>query len=369
MSLLVPEGQPRAARILKGALGSGKVSHAYLFHGPAGVGKATAARHFVMALLCPQTREQACGECSSCRRVLGGNHPDLQVLSPELDGLGIAQVRSLIRFLSSGPYQGPVRCALILDSDQMNRPAANALLKTLEDPPVYTRLLLTTDNPAHLLSTVISRCQSVPFGPLPHDVLEKLLSQRGFSAERASLAAALAGGSITRAMEMDGLLADDDGGLLALTRALMGQGRSDREGGSRTAVDSSSGIRAAVELRARVSRSGEGQRGNLVQQLTVLLCCLAEAWGKPAESRNNYPGAAGGTGRWIEEGGTYGQVLANLAGYSPSVLGRLGGYVMETKRAIEENANIGLALEALFLRWREAVNHAQGSRSTLQASR
>ncbi|MCG3128975.1 MAG: hypothetical protein CHACPFDD_03871 [Phycisphaerae bacterium] len=175
--------QERAISILRRALSSGRTHHAYLFDGPEGIGKELTARALAARLMCRAPAGlDACGGCPSCRLIAGGGHPDFVLVERGLHKLhpdpavrrrkGLFLTVDVIRhFLIERavlrPTQGTVRVFLIREAERMNDEAQNALLKTLEEPPGETRLLLVTAASARLLPTIRSRCQRVPFDPLP----------------------------------------------------------------------------------------------------------------------------------------------------------------------------------------------------------
>jgi len=200
-------GQERPVRILKALLHSGKVPHALLFTGITGIGKTTLAMTLAKALNCRQFEATdaaaPCDDCPNCRRIAGGHHPD--VLRVEAHGgyLRIAQIRALGETLSMRPYAAAYRVVVVRDAQRMTAPAGNALLKMLEEPPRHTIIVLTAPQPSDLLPTIVSRCQHLRCRPLTHEALEQwLLSERGLSAADAIVTAAVAGGSLARAMEM-----------------------------------------------------------------------------------------------------------------------------------------------------------------------
>jgi DNA polymerase-3 subunit delta' len=195
-------GQERVISHLKTAMAKGRLSHAYLFVGPQGVGKASVARALAAALNCAQPRADgdACGECPSCRRLQAGTHPDFLVISPPESKaqIGIGQIRELRRLTEYPPW-GAWRVAVIKPAEALtaqNDAAANALLKTLEEPPDRHVLVLTALGEADLLPTVVSRCHKLAFAPLPAPlVAQELVKRRGLPPARAALLAALSGGS------------------------------------------------------------------------------------------------------------------------------------------------------------------------------
>ncbi|KKM12888.1 hypothetical protein SY88_01295 [Clostridiales bacterium PH28_bin88] len=198
-------GQDLAVQQLLQALQSGKVPHAYLFLGPDGVGKETAAKALARALNCTNpVGGDACGMCLSCRRAAEGNHPDIHVLAPQGSVIKIDQVRELQRQVGFSRYEGKYQVVLFLEADRMKEEAANALLKLLEEPPENTVLILISAKPAALLQTIQSRCVPVRFVPLSPSLLVELLVARGTTADQAELLSGMAGGSIGQALALAG---------------------------------------------------------------------------------------------------------------------------------------------------------------------
>ncbi len=167
-------GQDLALTVLRRALSAG-AAHAYLFTGPSGVGKGEAAVEFAAALTCP---DGGCGECDCCRRVREGIHPDVDVLSPEGTFITVDQIREINREVALRPFEARVRVYVILEAESMNVPAANAFLRTLEEPPPHAHFVLVSSQPEELLDTIVSRCQRVPFRRTPAPLLGRHLSER-----------------------------------------------------------------------------------------------------------------------------------------------------------------------------------------------
>ena len=179
-------GNNVALRLLEGALRSGEVAHAYLFYGPPGVGKRTVARRFGAALV-------ANGDAAAEDRARRGLHPDLSEIEPEGAFTTIGQVREVLRLAASRPFEG-ARRVFILEADTLNVQAANALLKTLEEPEGETTFILLAASREGVLPTILSRAQAVRFNPVPTKLVTSLLEERG--AEEAGLTAALGRGSV-----------------------------------------------------------------------------------------------------------------------------------------------------------------------------
>ncbi len=196
-------GHDRAKRVLLNALAEGRVAHAYLFHGPAGVGKSTLARAFAGALLCESGSGDSCGQCSVCRRVAEERFPDFFVLSPAGNSIKIEQVRELQKKAQFKPYEARKKVYIIDGAETMTTEAANCLLKILEDPPPDTVFLLTAVNQYSLLPTIISRCQLIPLTKVPVGQIEEMLMTGcQINPDEAALLASLSDGLPGAAREM-----------------------------------------------------------------------------------------------------------------------------------------------------------------------
>jgi len=249
--------QPEVSAFLRGIVARARYGNAYLFHGPAGVGKGTAAIAFARAALCervpgagataepslfgataPATPlDDACGECGSCLRAASLQHPDLKFLFPvsgpgdekELDetigetlqawredplftfqyekaaSIRLSLTRELQRELAYRPFEAARRVVVIRDCDRMREDQYSALLKSIEEPAATTTWVLTTSRAARVPPTIRSRCQRVRFAPLSEAVVAGFLGERaGVDAREARLLAALASGSLARALAMRG---------------------------------------------------------------------------------------------------------------------------------------------------------------------
>lgn len=177
-------GQDKAKTILQNGLRERKISHAYLFAGPSGSGKKQMAWAFVQSLLCDERTDEACGHCVQCRKVLHGNHPNIQYIEPEGSSIKIEQIRQLQRHFTYRGDTANTRIYLIDQADRMTVPAANSLLKFLEDPMPEIIAVLLTNNEQMLLPTIRSRVMWVPFFSMaPEQMRKVLLLEEGSSAE------------------------------------------------------------------------------------------------------------------------------------------------------------------------------------------
>ena len=189
-------GNEAVMRVLEKSLQTGGISHAYLFHGPAGVGKRTVARRLGAALV-------SGGDPSAERRANQRLHPDLVEVEPEGAFTAIGQVREVLRQVASRPFEG-ARRVFILKADTLNVQAANALLKSLEEPEGEAVFILLAASLEGVLPTVASRTRVVRFNPVPVEEVVSLLAERGFSVEDARLAASLGRGSVGLALRYAG---------------------------------------------------------------------------------------------------------------------------------------------------------------------
>ncbi|GAB6096192.1 DNA polymerase III subunit delta' [Desulfatiferula olefinivorans] len=204
--------------------------HALLFTGIDGIGKKTAAHALAMTLNCPRSiaaREQTagpttipslfpCGGCRSCRKITTGVHPDILHVAPSGNLIKIAQIRELGTRLLIRPNEARMRVVIIDDAHTMNPESANALLKSLEEPPAGTMFVLITHQASDLLPTILSRCQQVTFNPITRRSIETCLIEKGMTPDRATALAAMADGSLGRAMALS--RADARGGAFSRNR-------------------------------------------------------------------------------------------------------------------------------------------------------
>ncbi len=203
-------GQDRVVQTLRRALARGRLAHALIFAGPAGVGKRMTARALATALFCKNEPGLGCGACDDCHLLETGGHPDLFIEDlarareekATATRLSIDQMRRTRSQLSMRPVKGDKKVGLIDQAELLTTDAQNALLKTLEEPPGETTLILVATNPDALLTTIRSRCQCLLFAPLDRDLVRELLVDEGIEPEVAETAAALAEGSLDHARSL-----------------------------------------------------------------------------------------------------------------------------------------------------------------------
>lgn len=355
----VPE-QPEAKRLLVAALAEGG-AHAYLLHGPAGVGKRTAALAFAGALL------------GDARRVEARSHPDLYVLAPLGEMIRIDDIRALRHDLHMRPFEADRRVYLILDADRMNEDAADALLKDLEEPPPYAVIVLVAGELGPLPPTILSRCQLIPFRRLSEGAVREWIAsqapERG--EEEVRVLARASGGRLDRARRL--LDPDGAGRRDTLIEAARSVYRDDAfEPGEAAAVLLSLANERGEEAKAqeqsfvdtldlpardadqRVRRAARGaERDELLAGLEGL-----EAW-----YRDLVVVAAG-----AEDAVVHADRIDELRADAEAAGGgavEAAEHVRERWRALEEfNLNPSLALEALFVQLRRTLA-GSGARAAL----
>jgi DNA polymerase-3 subunit delta' len=203
MALRDVVGNQRAVQIIRKEIETGRVYPAYLFTGMEGIGKRLAALNMAKALNCPDGEGDACDNCPVCQRMDKGVHPDLLQINPTGEVIKIGQIRELQRSLAFKPYEARWRVVIVDGAERMTRETANAFLKTLEEPPQSTTIILIATAREGLPPTVLSRCQRVTFNPLSEEEVQKVLADQ-LTPEEIHIRAPLAGGSPGRALRMDG---------------------------------------------------------------------------------------------------------------------------------------------------------------------
>jgi DNA polymerase III delta' subunit len=241
-------GNNRVKKILKLALERQRVPNSMLFCGPEGVGKRKAAFVMAKALNCLNKRNDACDECENCRAIDNESFPDVLVIDVKdlkvkqnsrqgesepdetddgktnRDTIGIGAMRGLKGIVYLRPMLGRKRVFIINEAEKMTEDAANSHLKILEEPPLFSHIILVSHNPALLLPTIKSRCQTLNFLPVAKEEIEQALRERGFEDEKARIMALLVHGNLEQAISQDwDAIQQKREGAWGLFRALIGR--------------------------------------------------------------------------------------------------------------------------------------------------
>lgn len=221
-------GQDRAVGILLRTLRRGKIPSSYLFAGESGIGKRLAAINLAKALNClgeaqgaENEERDACDECASCKKIDAGIHPDFLVISPESDQIRIEEIRAIDDVLSLKAFEGRYKIVIVDDADTMNQYAANAFLKTLEEPPGNSLIILISANPDRLPDTIRSRCSRVNFTPLSLEACEEVIKK--FISRQAAPVGRKTGKSARSKAERSASPLSEDDQLATLVRLSMGR--------------------------------------------------------------------------------------------------------------------------------------------------
>lgn len=196
-------GHDQIKEHFRNALQTGKVSHAYILSGEAGMGRKSLANAFALTLLCEKGKEEPCMQCHACKQVLSGNHPDLIYVTHEKPAsIGVDDIREQINdTIMVRPYSSYHKIYIVDEAEKMTAQAQNALLKTIEEPPSYAVILLLTTNQEAFLPTILSRCVQLKLKPLKDSVVrEYLVQSMGESESRADIYAAFARGNLGKAL-------------------------------------------------------------------------------------------------------------------------------------------------------------------------
>ena len=312
-------GHDRIVEVLQRSLRSGKTAHSYLFEGVPGCGRKKTAVTLIKALFCTVLPDDACGACPSCRKIDGGNHPDIHLIAPLPDkrDISIEQLREMQHVLSLRPYEAPRKVCIIDPAERMSVNAANSLLKTLEEPPGNALIILLTENAGMLLPTVRSRCQLIRFAPLSPEHVLSLLIRNGMTPDTAALVAPMSTGSIQRALELD------NESLVARREAVLSKV------GQLSIHQISTVFDAAEEL--------SGNRDTTLELLDLLLSFFRDAVHLGAGSREIVNRSVKPAIESIAAKRSFPRNLELLE------------HIYETRRAVQRNANPKLALDHLFM--------------------
>ena len=196
-------GNSRVKKILRKALQKKKVPNSMLFCGPEGIGKKDMALVLAKAMNCERKKDDACEVCSSCKAINAGNFPDVIEISHEKEVIKIEQMRTLRKIAYLKPMMGKKRVFVVVDADKMTEEAANSLLKILEEPPLFSYIILVARNPLLIMSTIQSRCQVLNFSPIAKEDIGKILVEKGFEEKKARIISLLVHGNLKQALSLE----------------------------------------------------------------------------------------------------------------------------------------------------------------------
>jgi DNA polymerase-3 subunit delta' len=410
------QGHSRAIAQLQRSLAAGRLASTWLFAGPEGVGKFTAAVGLAKTVMCDMPRQEEnrgrvkelprefmltvpCGACESCRAMDAGSHPDLHIITKQLiryhdtsgkskgTTLSIHVIRGEITGdpaenkeakIAKRSFRGRGKFFIIDQADLMDWQAQNTLLKTLEEPPPQTYLVLVTTSPGELLSTIRSRSQIVEFGPLPEGVVAEALAGgggAGLSKEDARLMARLARGSLGRAMRWaQDIQAGADKNAAAAERAEKKKAREGASGEEEEATDkfTPGGILAwTSELAARLDALVAGTGG--ASEVAAAMAAYAAEYSALQLQRDKLASAdrfkrdgiqllMAIAGEWFADrlrqglGTPHGTVLPGVTGALDfALVPQLIASAREAEMQIDMNANEKILLAATTTRWEELL--------------
>jgi DNA polymerase III delta' subunit len=196
-------GNSRVKKILRLALQKNRVPNSLIFSGPKGVGKRSLALVLAKAINCEKKKDDACEECPSCLAITGRRMPDVWTIEPEKQILQIDQMRAMRQAAYLRPMMSRKRIFIIDEAEKMNEAASNCLLKILEEPPLFSHIILLTANPDLILPTIRSRCQVLQFSPIGKKEIERVLAEKGYSEDRAKIMSLLVRGNLEEALDLD----------------------------------------------------------------------------------------------------------------------------------------------------------------------
>jgi DNA polymerase III subunit delta' len=312
------------------AVARGTLPPSLIFAGPEGVGKRQTAIALAQALNClepidtPDGRD-ACGRCATCTRIARGLHTDVTVVGPNDNGsIVVDAVREAIESAAFRPFEGRWRVTIIDPADAMGDPAQNALLKTLEEPATASIFVLVTPRPDALLPTVLSRCPRLRFGPFSaEEVAAFLVERHGYTEGRARAAAAIAGGSLSVALEAsDAEQAEARAVASELLRGLAPQPPASRRLALAQVL-----VARVVQKSRKASRASDRELvDERLQSLGSMLRDIGVA-------------TSGGDTRWLANGDLSALIAQASRGFDRERLIRAYRAVDEGRTALEQNVN------------------------------
>jgi DNA polymerase III subunit delta' len=362
------EHHPHARAVLEPALAAGRPSHAYLFHGPAGVGKRRVAREVAALLLCDGVADPAGARI----RVEHGAHPDLTWIAPSgAHEMLVGDVEHVVGDAVRTPFEATRRVFVLEAADTLVEAAANKLLKTIEEPPPFVHLILLTDRLGEVLPTVASRCQPVRFDPLPPGVLAERLGERAVPLEVATACARLALGDGEKALA----LAVGDGPALRAAAERLARTALNPAGAPPEPWDEllASSRRAGEKAKAEMEERAEAEKALVPAKERRRVDTAYAERGRRAQRRaatatldlglqltalwfRDLAAVAWGAGELASHSDRAGSLAQDAAGRDPLRLRVAVELVEDTRRRLLLNVSEGLALEALAHRLAAALS-------------
>jgi DNA polymerase-3 subunit delta' len=324
--LAIPQ---RVKQALVKAVKEARLPPAYLFVGPAGMGKQTTALTLAKALNCSAQDGDACDRCRVCLRIERYLHPDIHLVERQGQVIKIDQIRQLREVLTLQAYEGRMKVAILADAGKLTVEAGNALLKMLEEPPVQTLFVLVGRHLGSLPATVVSRAQVLRFGPLGHDQVVALLRQHGREPGEAERTAYLSGGR--------------PGVALALDLAVVLERRAEA---LQLLIAARSGDAAVLLAHAEQWAKRKGDHDALFEMVLSLVRDLAVS-------------RAGGDGTLLMHGDLRDALLPLAVGVPLATLWEVFDIVHSAQEAMAHNANPQLAFEVMLFKIGDAYERAR----------
>lgn len=388
-------GQEPALKVLQRSLKERRIGSAYLFIGPEGVGKKLVARLLAQAISCElsgdnlpvQTGTRArenngdtCGRCSSCREIESLSHPDVTWVKP--GGLsrriGIDDIRALRHQISLKAYHvGRKKIFILTEADRMTTEASNALLKTLEEPPANSLLILLTSHPASLFPTIISRCQIIRFSPIPlKEIKNYLASKLKLTSKEAQLLSRLSEGKVGKAFSLRKKIAREERKKVLDLVSQLPPNNDLKEPLKRAAEIEKILSNFKRRLEERLKREISGEREKALTKAALLELKAERLALLTGESRKKIKEILDTISSWyrdlllLREGGESAWLInvdreeelqKKAKTISPLPIRKSLGLIERTKQSLEHNVNLRLSLEAMMIKIQEEFKNAGNS--------
>lgn len=328
-------GQEKLKQTLQSILKGKKLSHAYMFEGADGMGKFTLAKIFAQAVLCEGTKDVPCGKCCSCIKFSSNNHPDFYSISPKGLSIGVEEIRKLQDSIIIKPIESGKKVYIIEKADKMTEQAQNCLLKTLEEPPGDSLLILCVQNTASMLRTILSRCVSLKFDQYKADEIKSILKTHNITNEESlELASIFSQGILGKAFSLlseDFMQVRED--MICFLSSLHG---------------------SPIEYLLKISSYLESKKERLEDVFDIISSWYRDiAVCKYSES-----------GMLLINFDKKDIILNNIKDYSQDDIIRLVKMIEEARRDIRRNVNLPMVLDNMLIGFWEVVN-GKGCRSAV----